>query len=387
MPRLIIGDLDPEMSEGFLFNALRSRGENVVNVTIHRNSFTGMPSGYGYIEFPDWSSTDRCYERLNGKVFALAGPGKRFELQYEPGPHSYRTSEVQEAAEFTEAFVFYTQTFSNFFTSMLVNSAPANLPLQQNSVPNQMYKRRGINAEREEPRPSSDSVPSSSHVSRPSDVSICSPSVTSARVMPSLGATETSSCESRPVPSDVSISSLSDTSVCVGPSDSAAPSSCVPSDESVSSESPEQSDVSPSHSFSTPLPDASVCVNNSAPSSSGSKPPLPDNSACVRTSTIPSSSGFDCSSKSTAIPGVGSFDGFDYTTKSKCFSGLEDSEGLECTTISSTIPDFGDFEDPMTTLDVNEANRQFIQYSEDVYNALMDCHWQPLDSVTSSIPS
>ncbi|XP_053547251.1 uncharacterized protein LOC128639111 isoform X7 [Bombina bombina] len=355
MPRLIIGDLDPEMSEGFLFNALRSRGENVVNVTIHRNSFTGMPSGYGYIEFPDWSSTDRCYERLNGKVFALAGPGKRFELQYEPGPHSYRTSEVQEAAEFTEAFVFYTQTFSNFFTSMLVNSAPANLPLQQNSVPNQMYKRRGINAEREEPRPSSDSVPSSSHVSRPSDVSICSPSVTSARVMPSLGATETSSC--------------------------------VPSDESVSSESPEQSDVSPSHSFSTPLPDASVCVNNSAPSSSGSKPPLPDNSACVRTSTIPSSSGFDCSSKSTAIPGVGSFDGFDYTTKSKCFSGLEDSEGLECTTISSTIPDFGDFEDPMTTLDVNEANRQFIQYSEDVYNALMDCHWQPLDSVTSSIPS
>ncbi|XP_053547249.1 uncharacterized protein LOC128639111 isoform X5 [Bombina bombina] len=369
MPRLIIGDLDPEMSEGFLFNALRSRGENVVNVTIHRNSFTGMPSGYGYIEFPDWSSTDRCYERLNGKVFALAGPGKRFELQYEPGPHSYRTSEVQEAAEFTEAFVFYTQTFSNFFTSMLVNSAPANLPLQQNSVPNQMYKRRGINAEREEPRPSSDSVPSSSHVSRPSDVSICSPSVTSARVMPSLGATETSSCESRPVPSDVSISSLSDTSVCVGPSDSAAPSSCVPSDESVSSESPEQSDVSPSHSFSR------------------SKPPLPDNSACVRTSTIPSSSGFDCSSKSTAIPGVGSFDGFDYTTKSKCFSGLEDSEGLECTTISSTIPDFGDFEDPMTTLDVNEANRQFIQYSEDVYNALMDCHWQPLDSVTSSIPS
>uniref|UniRef100_A0A8C5QMX8 tRNA selenocysteine-associated protein 1 n=1 Tax=Leptobrachium leishanense TaxID=445787 RepID=A0A8C5QMX8_9ANUR len=42
-------------------------------------------------------------------------------------------------------------------------------------------------------------------------------------------------------------------------------------------------------------------------------------------------------------------------------------------------------EDPLQPLDVNEVNKQFVVQSEELYDALMDCHWQPLDSVMSKI--
>ncbi|KAM9299088.1 tRNA selenocysteine 1-associated protein 1 [Gastrophryne carolinensis] len=44
-------------------------------------------------------------------------------------------------------------------------------------------------------------------------------------------------------------------------------------------------------------------------------------------------------------------------------------------------------EDPIPQLDVNEANREFMEQSEELYEALMSCHWQPLDTVTSKIPT
>ncbi|KFO93455.1 tRNA selenocysteine 1-associated protein 1-like, partial [Buceros rhinoceros silvestris] len=43
-------------------------------------------------------------------------------------------------------------------------------------------------------------------------------------------------------------------------------------------------------------------------------------------------------------------------------------------------------EDPQLYLDVDEMNRQFMETSEELYDALMNCHWQPLDTVTSDIP-
>ncbi|NWR15275.1 TSP1L protein, partial [Emberiza fucata] len=45
------------------------------------------------------------------------------------------------------------------------------------------------------------------------------------------------------------------------------------------------------------------------------------------------------------------------------------------------------FLDPQLYLDVDEMNRQFMETSEELYDALMNCHWQPLDTVTSDIPS
>uniref|UniRef100_A0A8C8VIJ0 tRNA selenocysteine-associated protein 1 n=1 Tax=Pelusios castaneus TaxID=367368 RepID=A0A8C8VIJ0_9SAUR len=44
-------------------------------------------------------------------------------------------------------------------------------------------------------------------------------------------------------------------------------------------------------------------------------------------------------------------------------------------------------EDPQLQLDVDEMNRQFMERSEELYDSLMNCHWQPLDTVTSEIPT
>ncbi|KAM4703268.1 tRNA selenocysteine 1-associated protein 1 [Rhinophrynus dorsalis] len=56
---------------------------------------------------------------------------------------------------------------------------------------------------------------------------------------------------------------------------------------------------------------------------------------------------------------------------------------------SQTPEEIGDdaLEDPMPVLDVNEANKQFMEQSEELYDALMECHWQPLDTVNSTIPA
>ncbi|KFV82867.1 tRNA selenocysteine 1-associated protein 1-like, partial [Struthio camelus australis] len=43
-------------------------------------------------------------------------------------------------------------------------------------------------------------------------------------------------------------------------------------------------------------------------------------------------------------------------------------------------------EDPQLHLDIDEMNRQFMETSEELYDSLMNCHWQPLDTVTSDIP-
>ncbi|KAL4657110.1 tRNA selenocysteine 1-associated protein 1-like [Arapaima gigas] len=42
--------------------------------------------------------------------------------------------------------------------------------------------------------------------------------------------------------------------------------------------------------------------------------------------------------------------------------------------------------DPNPLLDVDALNKQFMERSEELYDSLMDCHWQPLDSITSDIP-
>uniref|UniRef100_A0A8C5PWY0 tRNA selenocysteine 1-associated protein 1 n=1 Tax=Leptobrachium leishanense TaxID=445787 RepID=A0A8C5PWY0_9ANUR len=44
-------------------------------------------------------------------------------------------------------------------------------------------------------------------------------------------------------------------------------------------------------------------------------------------------------------------------------------------------------EDPAPKEDLREADRHFMEQSEELYDALMDCHWQPLDSLTSKIPT
>ncbi|XP_062395220.1 tRNA selenocysteine 1-associated protein 1-like isoform X1 [Sardina pilchardus] len=65
---------------------------------------------------------------------------------------------------------------------------------------------------------------------------------------------------------------------------------------------------------------------------------------------------------------IGSYDGYDYSQ-------------YDCSNQS-----YGDvfqddpLEDPAEELDVAEANRLFIEESEELYDALIDCHWPTLDS-------
>ncbi|NWI65534.1 TSP1L protein, partial [Todus mexicanus] len=56
---------------------------------------------------------------------------------------------------------------------------------------------------------------------------------------------------------------------------------------------------------------------------------------------------------------------------------------------AAVMPEMNDdliTEDPQLYFDVDEMNRQFMETSEELYDSLMNCHWQPLDTVTSDIP-
>ncbi|XP_064219200.1 putative uncharacterized protein C6orf52 homolog isoform X2 [Aotus nancymaae] len=41
---------------------------------------------------------------------------------------------------------------------------------------------------------------------------------------------------------------------------------------------------------------------------------------------------------------------------------------------------------PHLHLNIEESNQEFMVKSEELYNSLMNCHWQPLDTVYSEIP-
>ncbi|XP_036598067.1 putative uncharacterized protein C6orf52 homolog [Trichosurus vulpecula] len=44
-------------------------------------------------------------------------------------------------------------------------------------------------------------------------------------------------------------------------------------------------------------------------------------------------------------------------------------------------------EDPQIPLDIENLNKEFMVESEELYDSLMNCHWQPLDTVASRIPN
>nr|XP_044992306.1 putative sperm motility kinase W [Jaculus jaculus] len=59
---------------------------------------------------------------------------------------------------------------------------------------------------------------------------------------------------------------------------------------------------------------------------------------------------------------------------------------FEETTAPSEDHDEDTREDPNLPLDIEELNREFMARSEQVYDSLSSCHWQPLDTVYSSVP-
>ncbi|KAG3288699.1 putative uncharacterized protein C6orf52 homolog isoform X1 [Ictidomys tridecemlineatus] len=56
------------------------------------------------------------------------------------------------------------------------------------------------------------------------------------------------------------------------------------------------------------------------------------------------------------------------------------------TTAASEHQDEDPLEDSHLHLDIEELNKEFMLRSEELYDSLMNCHWQPLDTVHSDIP-
>ncbi|KAI6690549.1 hypothetical protein NL676_027377 [Syzygium grande] len=84
---LWIGDLQPHMDEGYLLNCFAHSGE-VLSAKVIRNKQTGLPEGYGFIEFMTRAAAERILQTYNGTLmpnsdqnfrlnWATLGPGER----------------------------------------------------------------------------------------------------------------------------------------------------------------------------------------------------------------------------------------------------------------------------------------------------------------------
>ncbi|KAM4608111.1 tRNA selenocysteine 1-associated protein 1-like isoform 2-T2 [Discoglossus pictus] len=82
MASLWMGDLDSDMPEDFIIRAFAAFGEKVLGVTIIRNRVTGLPTGYGFVEFPDRESADKCLKKLNRKLIPGCTLFKIFKLRH-----------------------------------------------------------------------------------------------------------------------------------------------------------------------------------------------------------------------------------------------------------------------------------------------------------------
>ncbi|KAH0631259.1 hypothetical protein JD844_005520 [Phrynosoma platyrhinos] len=79
---LWMGDLEPYMDENFISRAFATMGELVLSVKIIRNRLTGIPAGYCFVEFADLATAEKCLHKINGKPLPGATPTKRFKLNY-----------------------------------------------------------------------------------------------------------------------------------------------------------------------------------------------------------------------------------------------------------------------------------------------------------------
>ncbi|KAF5927654.1 hypothetical protein HPG69_000558 [Diceros bicornis minor] len=59
---------------------------------------------------------------------------------------------------------------------------------------------------------------------------------------------------------------------------------------------------------------------------------------------------------------------------------------LEETTALAEKQDNDPLEDPYLHLNIEELNQEFMVKTEELYDSLMNYHWQPLDTVHSKIP-
>ncbi|XP_072297027.1 tRNA selenocysteine 1-associated protein 1-like [Eucyclogobius newberryi] len=79
---LWMGDLDPYMDEDFIKQAFSAMGESPLGVKIITHRITGGSAGYCFVELADEESVERCVQRLNGKLVPGSNPPRKFKLNY-----------------------------------------------------------------------------------------------------------------------------------------------------------------------------------------------------------------------------------------------------------------------------------------------------------------
>lgn len=78
-----MGDLADYMDETFIIAAFRALGEeNVQNVKVMKNRYTGHPAGYCFVNFSSDQAALTAMHKLNGKVIPNSQPPVRFKLNH-----------------------------------------------------------------------------------------------------------------------------------------------------------------------------------------------------------------------------------------------------------------------------------------------------------------
>lgn len=82
MTSLWMGDLDTYMDETFISSAFAAMGEAVVSVKMIKNRTTGSPAGYCFVDFGDYTVSQKVMGKLNSLPIPGSNPIKRFKLNW-----------------------------------------------------------------------------------------------------------------------------------------------------------------------------------------------------------------------------------------------------------------------------------------------------------------
>ncbi|XP_068824654.1 tRNA selenocysteine 1-associated protein 1 isoform X1 [Capricornis sumatraensis] len=327
---LWMGDLEPYMDENFISRAFATMGETVMSVKIIRNRLTGIPAGYCFVEFADLATAEKCLHKINGKPLPGATPAKRFKLNYatygkQPDNSPEYSLFVGDLTPDVDDGMLY-----EFFVKVYPSCRGGKVVLDQTGV-SKGYGFVKFTDELEQKRALTECQGAIGLGSKPVRLSVAIPKAT----VQDLKKETIYKKEWTQIPSTYSTNDVSDYSsrllkhlpyVFAGKRSRVKP-----------------VEYSQMYSYSY-------------------------NQYYQQYQNYYAQWGYDQNTGSYSY----SYPQYGYTQSTM-----------------QTYEEVGDdaLEDPMPQLDVTEANKEFMEQSEELYDALMDCHWQPLDTVSSEIPA
>ncbi|XP_044919993.1 tRNA selenocysteine 1-associated protein 1 isoform X1 [Mustela putorius furo] len=320
---LWMGDLEPYMDENFISRAFATMGETVMSVKIIRNRLTGIPAGYCFVEFADLATAEKCLHKINGKPLPGATPAKRFKLNY--ATYGKQPDNSPEYSLFVGDLTPDVDDgmLYEFFVKVYPSCRGGKVVLDQTGV-SKGYGFVKFTDELEQKRALTECQGAVGLGSKPVRLSVAIPKA-------SLWLGQSDDLRGQ-IHSDVAGSS---------PGKAACPAYLMFLLFARSRVKPVEYSQMYSYSY---------------------------NQYYQQYQNYYAQWGYDQNTGSYSY----SYPQYGYTQSTM-----------------QTYEEVGDdaLEDPMPQLDVVEANKEFMEQSEELYDALMDCHWQPLDTVSSEIPA